>query len=372
MIPNGTNNLPSLHYLNKSHLDKTSLPLLFSIVLFAWGASHALAEAPKARPSSELAGFATVNAYGISTTTGGGKAPVTSARTAQELQEAINAAPSKGKERFYIQVKPGTYKEKLVFPKDKCPITIYGENAKTTILTYDDYAGKTDESGQKLGTGKSYSVKIESDDFAAENITFQNEHKKEAGEGDQALALSVTGDRAVFRKCRFTGWQDTLYIERNRQYFEDCYISGQVDYIFGGATAFFERCELHCVAKGIAITAASTPQEQQYGYVFSHCKIMAEAPADWKTYLGRPWKPYASVTYLNTELPEIIAPAGWDNWRNPENEKTARFAEYRSTGPGASSEKRVPWSKQLTEEEAANYTVEKVLKGADGWNPTTK
>jgi pectinesterase len=291
--------------------------------------------------------------------------------TYKSVQEAINAVPSGQTDRCVIHVKPGTYKEKLVIPKDKGSITIRGDDAVTTILTYDDYAGKTADSGQKLGTSGSYSAKIDSNNFSAENVTFQNEHKKEAGEGDQALALSFSGDRAVFRKCRFIGWQDTIYLERNRQYFEDCYIAGQVDYIFGGATAFFERCELHCVAKGVSITAASTPKDQQYGYVFSHCKITAEPPADWKTHLGRPWQPYASVTYLNSEMPEIIAPEGWDNWRKPENEKNARFAEYKNTGPGANAEKRVTWSKQLTDEEAASYSAENVLKGSDGWNPVT-
>src|SRR5438067_892728 len=271
--------------------------------------------------------------------------------THKTVQEAINAAPAKAKERFFIQIKPGTYKEKLVVPKDKGPITFYGADAKTTVLTYEDYAGKKDASDKPLGTGGSYSIKIDANDFAVDNITFENTHAKTAGEGDQAVAVSVTGDREIFRKCRLTGFQDTLYADHGRQYFEDCYISGQVDYIFGSATAFFERCELHCVAKGVSITAASTSQEQPYGYVFSHCKITAEPPPNWKTHLGRPWKPYAAVVYLNTEMADIVEPKGWDNWKKAENEQTARFAEYKSTGPGAKPAERVPWSKQLTDEE---------------------
>ncbi len=282
------------------------------------------------------------------------------------VQEAVNAAPTDKTRRFVIHLKPGTYKEKLVVPQDKGPITFQGDDALTTILTYDDFAGKLDAAGKPLGTGGSYSVSIASDDFIAENVTFENSHEIGGGTGNQALALSFKGDRGVFRKCRFLGRQDTIYLERNRQYFEDCFIAGQVDFIFGGATAWFERCQLHCVAKGIAITAASTPQDIPFGYVFSHCKITAEAPANWTTHLGRPWRPYASVTYLHTEMAGIIAPAGWNNWSKQENEKTARFAEFGSTGAGANSAARVGWARQLTAEEAAAITLERVM---GNWKP---
>jgi pectinesterase len=286
------------------------------------------------------------------------------------VQQAINAAPAKGNRRFYIQIKPGVYREKIVISKDKAPITLYGDDARTTILTYDDYAGKLGADGKPLRTRGSYSVKLTANDFTAANVTFQNTHAVMSGENDQAIAVAVIGDRVVFRKCRFIGWQDTVYADGGRLYFEDCYIAGQVDYIFGSATVFFHRCELHCVAQGVSITAASTTRDRQFGYVFSHCKITAESPANWKTYLGRPWRPYAAVTFLNTEMADVIASEGWHNWDNPQNEKTARFAEYRSTGTGASLEKRVRWSKQLTDAEAKNYTVENVLRGSDGWDPT--
>jgi pectinesterase len=237
--------------------------------------------------------------------------------THKTVQEAINAAPARSTQRFFIQIKPGTYKEKLTIPKNKGPITLYSDNANTAVLTYADYAGKADTGGKPLRVERSYSVSIDANDFAAENVTFENTHRisnRTGGKDDQAVALSVGGDRAVFRKCRFIGWQDTMYLRQNRQYFEDCYISGQVDYIFGEATAFFDRCELHCVAKGVAITAAATARVQQYGYVFLSCKITTEPLSNWITHLGRPLKPSASVTYLNTEMADVVAPEGWDNW----------------------------------------------------------
>ncbi len=282
------------------------------------------------------------------------------------VQAAVNAAPTDKTKRFVISIKPGIYREKLVISRDRGPITLQGEDALTTTMTFSDSAGTLDAEGKPLGTSGSYSSRISSDDFVAENITFENSHPMGGGVGNQALALYFEGDRGVFRKCRFIGRQDTLYLKANRQYFEDCFIAGQVDFIFGGATAWFERCILHCVAPGIAITAASTPQEQPFGYVFSRCKITAPEGANWKTHLGRPWRPYGSVLFLNTEMADVIEPAGWHNWNKTDNEKTARYGEYRGTGPGANTLARVPWSRQLGVAEAAMLTLEKVM---GDWNP---
>lgn len=282
------------------------------------------------------------------------------------VQEALNAATGDKDSRYVVHIKPGSYKEKLVIPGDKGAITFQGDDAEKTVLTFDDYA-KTMRDGKEVGTSGSATILIQANDFEARNITFENS----AGPVGQAVAVNVWSDRAVFRKCRFLGWQDTLLTNRNRQYFEDCFISGHVDYIFGASAAWFERCELNCRLGG-SITAASTALEQPYGMVFSHCRItaapLAERQAQHRldTILGRTWRPYASVILLNTEISDVVRPEGWDNWGNPENEKTARYAEYNSTGPGGSPDKRVGWAKQLSETEAAAITPEKVLKG---WNP---
>src|SRR6266404_1180700 len=180
-----------------------------------------------------------------------------------------------------------------------------------------------------IGTFRTPSTIIDADDFTVENITFENS----AGPVGQALALRVDGDRVVFRNCRFLGWQDTILLNHGRQYFEGCYIAGHVDFIFGGATAFFERCHIHCLKDGY-ITAASTPDNQPFGFVFSNCEITGESGSV-RTYLGRPWRPFASVVFLNTEMSATVRPVGWNNWSQPEREKTARYAEFNSTGPGA-------------------------------------
>ena len=172
----------------------------------------------------------------------------------------------------------------------------------------------------------------------------------------------------MFRHCRLLGWQDTILLNRGRHYFEDCLMVGAVDFIFGGATAYFERCQIRCAGSGY-ITAASTPDFERYGYVFSHCTITGETP-EIQTYLGRPWRDYAQTVFLNCEMSAVVKPAGWHNWGKPHAEKVARYAEFNSHGPGAAPASRVPWSRQLTDDAAKNYSVEEVLSGHDGWNPT--
>jgi pectinesterase len=243
---------------------------------------------------------------------------------------------------------------------------LIGENPTNTVIVYGLYAGMTNLDGLPIGTFHTPTVTIDADDFTAENLIFENS----AGPVGQALALRVDGDRAVFRHCRFIGWQDTILVNRGRQYFEDCFVSGQTDFIFGAATSWFERCVLCSRGAGGYLTAASTPFDAPFGLVFSHCQILGETPAT-RTYLGRPWRPYASTLFLNTEMSGVVRPEGWHDWNKPEAHQTARYAEYDSTGPGAGPAARANWSKQLTPAEAAAITPAKVLGGAEGWNPRT-
>lgn len=278
--------------------------------------------------------------------------------------EAINAAPqltSPGK-TWVISIKPGTYKELIYVQREKRFIRLVGEDAQKTIITYNLFANMPGPDGQPIGTFRTPSVFIDADDFSCENLTFENT----AGNVGQALAIRVDGDRVSFKNCRFLGWQDTVLVNRGRHYFENCYIEGATDFIFGAATVFFEKCRIHC-RNNSYITAASTPKEQPYGFVFSDCTITGEP--NLRVYLGRPWRDFGSVTFLNTQMAEIIRPEGWHNWSQPAREKTARYSEFNSTGPGGDVKSRVAWSKQLPEAEARAITAEKVLAGLDGWNP---
>jgi pectinesterase len=282
------------------------------------------------------------------------------------VQEAVMAVPAGSPDNpVVIRIKPGTYKELIYVQREKRFFRLVGEDAAKTVLTYDLNANLTGRDGKPIGTFRTPTAQIDADDFTAENITFENS----AGPVGQALAIRVDGDRVVFRNCRFLGWQDTIFLNRGRHYFENCYIEGHVDFIFGAATVFFERCHIHCLRDGY-VTAASTPDNVPYGFVFSHCRITGASP-EVKTYLGRPWRAYSSAIFLHTEMSDVVRPVGWHNWNFPEREKTARYAEFGSTGAGARPQARAPWARQLTKAEARSITVERVLGGADGWHPRT-
>jgi len=282
----------------------------------------------------------------------------------KSVQAAIMSVLSGSRENpVVIQIAPGTYHELIYVQREKRFFKLVGADPTNTILSFDLYAGITNAEGKPIGTFKTPSTTIDADDFSAENLTFENS----AGPVGQALAIRVDGDRASFRHCRFLGWQDTILLNRGRQYFQDCQVRGHVDFIFGAATAWFERCEIHALGDGY-LTAASTPADTPFGFVFAHCNISGEPDA--RTFLGRPWRVYASTLYLNCEMSDVVRPEGWNDWKKPEARASARYAEFNSTGPGASPTNRAGWTRQLSVAEAKRITVEKVLGGADGWNPT--
>jgi pectinesterase len=281
------------------------------------------------------------------------------------LQAAINAVPDYRKKRTNIFVKNGIYNEKLILPASKQLVSLIGESVDKTIITYGDWAQKKSIFGDEIGTSGSATFYVYGRDFYAENITFQNS----AGPVGQAVAAHVSADRSVFFNCRFLGFQDTLftYADNSRQYYKNCYIEGTTDFIFGWSTAVFDECVIHSLKESY-ITAASTLQNTKYGYLFYKCKLTAE-PTVKMMYLGRPWRNYAKTVFRECELGAHIRPEGWHNWNKPVAEKTSFYAEYGNYGPGADITKRVKWSHQLTKKQAAEWTVENVLKGDDGWNP---
>jgi pectinesterase len=280
------------------------------------------------------------------------------------VQEAIMFIPAGSVTNpVIIHIRPGRYEELIYIQHEKRFFHLVGEDAEKTVLVHHLNANLIGLDGKPIGTFRTPSTVIDADDFTAENLTFENS----AGPVGQALAIRIDGDRAVFRNCRFLGWQDTVFANRGRQYFENCYVEGHVDFIFGAATMFFEKCHIHCLRNGY-IAAASTPDNEPFGFVFSNCRITGASP-DVKTFLGRPWRIYASTIYLNTEMSDVVRPEGWNNWGKREAEKTTRYAEFNSSGPGANPKARAPWAEQLTADKAKTITVKKVLGGADGWDP---
>ncbi len=273
------------------------------------------------------------------------------------VQEAINAVPDFRKNRTTIFIKKGTYKEKLVLPASKTLVSFIGEDLEHTILTYDDYASKKNRFGEEVGTTGSTSFYIFGEGFTAENITFENS----AGPVGQAVAVRIESDKVAFKNCRFLGNQDTLYPHGNksRQYYKNCYIEGTVDFIFGWSTAVFDECTVFCKNHGY-VTAPSTEENTEFGFVFLNCDITGSAPEN-SFYLGRPWRPYGKSVFIECKLGKHIKPEGWHNWSNPDKEKTAFFAEYNNTGKGAGTSNRVNWSHQLSAKQAQKYTVENIL-----------
>ncbi len=274
------------------------------------------------------------------------------------IQQAIDASKAFPDQRVTIFVKNGVYKEKVAVPACNTRLSIIGESAEKTIITWDDSFTRINRG--RNSTFYTYTMLVDADDFYAENLTIENS----AGPVGQAIALHVSGDRCAFRNCIIKGNQDTLYTDglNSRQYFDSCYIEGTTDFIFGAATVLFLKCTINSKADSY-ITAASTPQGKTFGYVFLNCIITAEEGVS-KVYLGRPWRDYAKTVFIKCELGEHILPEGWSDWSGTSREKTAYYAEYKNTGPGAGISQRIGWSHQLTRRQAAKYTVEKILSPA--------
>lgn len=307
------------------------------------------------------------------------------------VQQAVDAIPAGRTARTLIRIRPGVYRQKLYI--DKPRVSLVGEEAAATVLTWDDSAQRRLPDGGRMGTFRSFSVHIGGDDFTAAQITFENT----AGPGDTAgpaVAVSVMGDRAAFYRCRFLGCQDTLFTgplppreikpggfagpdehaprRRSRQYYEECLIRGDVDFIFGSATAVFCRCRLESNERGRAVngylTAASTPQGVPFGYVFLDCVLAGDARPG-TCYLGRPWRDFAKTVFIRCRMGAHIRPEGFHDWNKPEAAAhTVDYAEYGSTGPGAAGP-RAPFVRRLTAGEAARCTRSAILAGADGWQP---
>lgn len=318
------------------------------------------------------------------------------------VQAAINAIPADNAKPVTIHIKNGVYKEKVRLEKPY--VTLIGEDKDKTIITYDDHANKLFPNGELYGTFNSYTILFGAHHITAKNLSFVNSAGTVKRVG-QALAAYVDGDRVSFYNCRFLGHQDTLFTgplpdkpmkgssfggprdmaekTQLRQYYEDCYIEGDVDFIFGSAAAVFNRCEIFSLAREMEqsqgesaqhnkvhgwITAASTVEHAAFGYVFIECRLTSNAPAQ-TFYLGRPWRNEAKTAFISCWMGEHIIDAGWHNWNKPEAEQTVQYGEYNSSGPGAANEKRCSWSKVMNVEEAARFTISNILSGEDGWNP---
>jgi pectin methylesterase-like acyl-CoA thioesterase len=283
----------------------------------------------------------------------------------RNVSEAIEVCRAFMDYHKVIYIKKGTYKEKIIIPQSLTNIELCGEDRDQTIITWDDHANIIyPATGTGMGTFRTYTLRIDGSSITLKDLTIENN----AARLGQAVALQTNGDRLTFLNCRFLGHQDTVYTgnARTRLYFNACYIEGTTDFIFGPSTAWFEQCHIHCKADSY-ITAASTPQDVPYGYIFNRCTVTAD-PHVTKVYLGRPWRDYGYTLFMHCELPIQIRPEGWHNWQK-EREQTARYLEYDNHGLGAATTQRVAWSRQLTKKEAQQITLERVFSINDTWVP---
>jgi len=294
---------------------------------------------------------------------GGG---ITSTNNFATIQQALDHAPEAPNGRIYISIAPGTYHERINVTRLRPRVTLLGtgKRPEDVVVTAAQFAK------QAGGTYFTETAQINADDFEADNITFENT----AGPVGQAVAVTVRSDRAIFKHCRFLGDQDTLFADFGRQFYVDSYIAGGTDFIFGNATAVFERDEIHEIRNGFLTAQSRTAPTQTTGYVIDHSLVTSDPGTgpDGKPvtfHLGRPWRVYSRVVVMNSDLPANLAQGGWSAWGKDDTTPLAFYAQYNNGGPGARAGEFVPWSHSLTDKEAAAFEPRTFLRGTDNWDP---
>ena len=284
------------------------------------------------------------------------------------IQQALDHAPDTANGRVIISIVPGVYHERVVVTRNRPHVTLLGlgKDPSEVVIT----ASQNHDSAG--GTFNSATVEVDGDEFEADNVTFENA----AGNTGQAVAIAVRSDRAIFKRCRFLADQDTLFADFGRQYYVDSYIRGGVDFIFGNATAVFDHDTIEEIRLGYLTAQSRTSPVQTTGYVITNSRVISSIDPSTKTpqrsgfFLGRPWRLYSRVIFMNTELPADLDPQGWSVWNKSDAyPPQAFYAEFHNTGPGADTSHRAPWSHQLTAAEAKTYEPANFLRGTDHWNP---
>ncbi|CAM8899263.1 unnamed protein product [Rhodiola kirilowii] len=271
----------------------------------------------------------------------------------KKIQDAINSVPSHSSELYFIWVKPGIYKEKIVVPANKPYLTLSGTRKATTVVTY----------GGNGEIFESPTLSVLASDFVCRYLSIRNAYGSRAH--TKAVALRVSADRAAFYGCRIQSYQDTLLDDTGRHYYKNCYIEGAIDFICGSATSFFEKCHLHSVAEGFTgtITAQNRKSESENSaFVFLGGRITGTG----SVFLGRPWGAYSRVVFAYTYMSRVVTPQGWDNWDEPNKERTVYYGEHKCYGPGAKRAKRVAWSQELNNEEVTPFLTTNLI-GGRGW-----
>lgn len=271
----------------------------------------------------------------------------------RKIQDAIDAIPSNNSEFYFISIKPGTYREKIVVPADKPYVTLSGNKASNTIITWSH--------GGDIFDSPTFAVLAS--DFVGRYLTIQNAY----GTNKRAVALRVSGDRAAFYGCIILSYQDSLLDDIGNHYYNNCYIEGATDFICGNAASLFERCHLHSLSTQFGTITAqhrNSPLENT-GFTFLGCKVTGIG----QTILGRPWGAYSRVIFANTYMSNVVIPQGWDDWQDPKKHSTVYYGQYKCSGPGADTSKRVKWSHIFSDKEVAPFLSKKMIGGRSWLRP---
>jgi pectinesterase len=264
--------------------------------------------------------------------------------------------------RVFLEIAPGTYPERVVVTQNH-PGTVLvgmGKRPEDVVITGHLTAAAAG------GTFVSQTVEVNGTDFAAVNLTIENT----AGPGQPAVALAMRSDRAIVKHCRILGNQHTLFADWGRQYYVDSYISGNIHFIFGNATAVFERDQIHSTGAGVIASHSRTSAEQTTGFVFLHSRVTAGG--NWAVGLGDPWRAFSRTFFVQTELPAAVSAEGWSDRGLAATQKTVDYGEFGNTGPGAALSGRPTWVRRLSTDEARQLSPHIFLRGADGWDPVAE
>lgn len=282
------------------------------------------------------------------------------------IKDALSSISPRNKRRVILIIKPGLYREKILVPRTLPFVTFLGDSGDPPTITGNDTASAaSDDSGTPLTTYRSSTVAVDADYFVAINIKFENTAEHEVGRaGEQAVALRISGTKAAFYNCSFLGSQDTLYDHKGLHYFNNCFIQGSVDFIFGYGTSLYENCHLNSVAKKVASLTAQKRSNSSLasGFSFKDCLVTGSG----MVYLGRAWGDYSRVVFSYTFMDNLIAPRGWSDWGDQKRDSRVYYGEYKCRGPGANMTGRVPWARVLTDQEALPFISTYYVHG-DTW-----
>ncbi|KAL6137124.1 hypothetical protein ACLB2K_062419 [Fragaria x ananassa] len=286
------------------------------------------------------------------------------------VQAAVDAVPALSQKRTVIWINNGIYYEKVTVPSAKPNITFQGQGYLSTAISWNDTANSSH------GTFYSGSVQVFGANFIAKNISFMNVAPipKPGDVGAQAVAIRVSGDQSAFWGCGFFGAQDTLHDDKGRHYFRDCYIQGSIDFIFGNARSLYENCQLVSMANPVApgakiingaLTAHGRASNENTGYSFVNCIVGGSG----RVWLGRAWRPFSRVVFINTTMTDIIAPEGWNDFNDPTRDQTIFYGEYNCSGAGANLTMRASYVQKLNDTQASPFLNVSFIDGNDWLQP---